>query len=62
MDETRREAIRRLIGDLGEIQARLLHLVLDERKPEMTSDPLARAVDALEATVESLRKAAAGEP
>jgi hypothetical protein len=59
VDDARREAIGRLIGDLGEIQARLLHLVLEEPKPEMASNALATAVDDLESAVEHLRRAVA---
>ena len=58
-NDARREVIGRLIGDLGEIQARLLHLVLDEPKPAMASSALASAVDDLESVLEHLRRAVA---
>jgi hypothetical protein len=58
-NDARREVIGRLIGDLGEIQARLLHLVLDEPKPAMASSALASAVDGLESVLEHLRRAVA---
>jgi hypothetical protein len=58
-DETRREAIGLLIGDLGEIQARVLHLAFDQPKAGGALDALACAVDDLEAAVENLRKAVA---
>jgi hypothetical protein len=54
-NDARREVIGRLIGDLGEIQARLLHLVLDEPKPAMAPSALASAVDGLESVLEHLR-------
>lgn len=56
-DATRKEAIGLLIGDLGEAQAKLMHLVLDDQRP----GALAHAVDNLNAAVESLRRAAADE-
>ena len=58
MNDTRQEALGQLIGDLGEIQARVLHLLLAEQKAGLASDALSSAVGDLEAVVENLRRAA----